>query len=155
MQTFPIAPPTGKGSWLFLLLLLIPLAITFTVFAFTTYGARSSRFDVSTDGLRLRGDFYGRLIPARDLQSSDARRVDFATSPELAPVRRTLGTGLPGYQAGWFRLKNGEKALVYLTDRTRAVYVPTTAGYSVIVSPADPDAFLAAITSAEGRRVGG
>ena len=55
------------------------------------------------------------------------------------------GTGLPGYQAGWFRLRNGEKALVYLTDRGRAVYVPTTAGYSVLLSPAEPDAFLAAL----------
>jgi hypothetical protein len=58
-----------------------------------------------------------------------------------------MGTGLPGYQAGWFRLRNGEKALVYLTDRRRAVYVPTTAGYDVLLSPEDPDGFLRALAS--------
>jgi hypothetical protein len=54
---------------------------------------------------------------------------------------------MPGYQSGWFRLKNGEKALLYLTDRSRAVYVPTTAGYSVLLSPDDPDGFLKALTA--------
>jgi hypothetical protein len=63
------------------------------------------------------------------------------------PKRRTFGTGLPGYQAGWFRLESGEKALLYLTDRSRAVYIPTTAGYSVLLSPENPDGLLAAIAS--------
>jgi hypothetical protein len=79
------------------------------------------------------------------LRRAEIRRIDLATSPELAPRLRTLGTGLPGYQAGWFRLRNGEKALLYLTDRGRAVYVPTTAGYSVLVSPENPDEFVAAL----------
>ena len=46
-----------------------------------------------------------------------------------------MGTGLPGYQAGWFRLRNGDRALVYLTDRSKAVYVQTTDGYGVMLSP--------------------
>jgi len=32
-----------------------------------------------------------------------------------------------------------------LTDAARAVYVPTTAGYGVLLSPREPDAFLAAV----------
>lgn len=63
-----------------------------------------------------------------------------------------MGTGLPGYQAGWFRLTNGERALLYLTDRRRAVYVPTTAGYSVLLSPAEPDAFVSALRAIAQRR---
>lgn len=56
-----------------------------------------------------------------------------------------MGTGLPGYQSGWFRLANGERALLYLTDRSKAVHVPTTLGYSLLLSPDDPDAFLSAL----------
>jgi len=111
----------------------------------TLVGARAARFEVSPAGVRLHGDWYGRTIPAGQIRGQDAKRVNFATEPELAPKWRTMGTGLPGYQAGWFRLKNGEKALLYLTDRSRAVYVPTTAGYSLLLSPADPDAFVSAI----------
>jgi hypothetical protein len=86
------------------------------------------------------------------MQAARARRVDFAATPELRPGRRTMGTGLPGYQSGWFRLANGEKALLYLTDRRRAVYVPTSAGYSLLLSPDDPDAFLEALRSGSGGR---
>jgi hypothetical protein len=38
-----------------------------------------------------------------------------------------------------------------MTDRTKAVYVPTSGGYSVIVTPADPDAFVAALRRAGPR----
>lgn len=128
-------------------MLLVPcigvLVLGILVTAFS--GKRTSRFEVSPEGLRLRGDFYGWFIAARHLKIDAARRVDFATEPALTPRIRTMGTGLPGYSAGWFRLRNGEKALVYLTDRRHTVYVPTDDGYSVLVSPADPDGFLAAV----------
>ena len=147
MQVFAIAPGTVKG--LYLLWGIVALAMTLGVgtVAFATSGARLSRFEVSSEGLRLRGDLYGRLIPVNELQVKEARRVDLSSSPELAPARRTMGTGLPGYQSGWFRLRNGEKALLYLTDRSRAVYVPTTAGYAVLLSPEDPEGFLKALSA--------
>jgi hypothetical protein len=75
--------------------------------------------------------------------------VNFETEQGLRPKWRTLGTGLPGYQAGWFRLRDGQKALVYLTDRSRAVYVPTTEGYGLLLSPEYPDRFLAALKRLE------
>ena len=56
--------------------------------------------------------------------------------------------GLPGLAAGWYRLNGGEKALVFVTDKARAVYVPTRLGYALVVSPADPDGFLEALRRA-------
>jgi hypothetical protein len=113
--------------------------------AYTTSASRTSRFEVSPAGLRLRGDFYGRLIPAAALRVDEARAVDLRVEPDLAPRVRTFGTGLPGYRSGWFRLRSGEKALIYITDPTRVAYVPTTDGYSVMVSVADPAAFVASL----------
>ncbi|HEY7188401.1 MAG TPA: PH domain-containing protein [Vicinamibacterales bacterium] len=148
MQVFAIAPATIKGIYLLWGIVLLAMTVAIGAVAFATTGARMSRFEVSSEGLRLRGDLYGRLIPLSELRIDSARRVSLDADPDLAPRRRTMGTGLPGYQAGWFRLRNGEKALLYLTDRSRAVYVPTTSGYSVLLSPADPDAFLRALTTA-------
>lgn len=147
MQSFSIAPAGLRAAWV-IAAILVPIV---GVLCLTLLGSRATRFEVSAEGLRLRGDFYGRLIPAEDLRGGAARRVDFTATPELQPARRTWGTGLPGYLAGWFRLRSGEKALLYLTDRGRAVYVPTTAGYSVLLSPADPDGFLSAIRAVAGR----
>ncbi|MGE5925723.1 MAG: PH domain-containing protein [Gemmatimonadota bacterium] len=143
-ETFMIAPAGTRPLWV-----LVPagllMAAVLCALLLSLYGSRAARFEVSAAGLRLRGDFYGRFIPADQLRAAEARRVDLAREPSLRLRLRTLGTGLPGYQAGWFRLAGGGKALVYLTDRSRAVHVPTRRGYSVIVTPADPDAFVESI----------
>lgn len=146
-EIFSIAPPTGRAMWLVLLIPGVIVAFVTGLLTMTVVGSRTARFEISSEGLRLRGDLYGRLIPADQLRGLAARRVDFDANPELRPQRRTMGTGLPGYRAGWFRLRNGEKALLYLTDASHAVYIPTNAGYSVLLSPAEPDAFLAALAN--------
>jgi hypothetical protein len=147
MQVFAIAPAGMKAISLIAVMVFIVLVPVIFILGVTALGSRMSRFEVSPEGLRLRGDLYGRLIPANQLRPDAAQRVDFDASPGLQPVRRTLGTGLPGYQSGWFRLQNGDSALLYLSDRNRVVYVPTTAGFGLLLSPADPDAFLSALGS--------
>lgn len=144
-QIFQIAPAASKAVWG---LAIVPVTIMLVVIGLLVASARGSRsatFEVSPEGLRLRGDLYGRLIPASALRADQARRLDLEATPELTPQRRTMGTGLPGYRSGWFRLRNGDRALLYVTDQSRTVYVPTTEGYSVLLSPADPDAFLVAL----------
>jgi hypothetical protein len=152
MQEFLIAPAASRAMWLLMLVPGLVFCLVAFVLGSALLGARASRFEVSPEGLRLRGDLYGRLIPIEQLRAGPASRIDFTTMPELTPARRTMGTGLPGYRAGWFRLRNGERALLYLTDETRAVYVPTTAGYSLVLSPREPDQFLAALRAASARR---
>ena len=144
MQEFLIAPAAGRTMWLLLLVPGVVVCLVVGLLGSAILSARNARFEVSPAGLRLRGDVYGRLIPFEQLRGAAARRVDLKAMPELA-TRRTFGTGLPGYRSGWFRLRNGDRALLYLTDEARAVYVPTTAGYSVLLSPRDPDQFLSAL----------
>ena len=142
MSTFPIAPATSRYLWFLIPALILLLGAVVLVVA-SVRGAHSSTFEIRPDGLWLRGDLWGRLVPKAELRVDLARRVDLTQEAGLRPKWRRMGTALPGYQAGWFRLHNGEKALLYLTDRSRAVYVPTTAGYVLLLSPADPDGFLA------------
>lgn len=152
MEVFTIAPADVKVMWMIGLIPLLVLLLVVGILGASISGARSATFELSADGLRLRGDWYGRLIPADHLVRGMARRVDLTLTPELTPTRRTMGTGLPGYQAGWFRLRNGDRALLYLTDRSKAVYVPTTEGYGVLLSPAEPEKFLAALNTLTARR---
>jgi hypothetical protein len=151
MEVFTIAPANMKALWLIGLLPLFVLVLVAAILWASFNGARTSRFELSTEGLRLRGDWYGRLIPADQLVAAGARRVDLANTPELQPARRTMGTSFSGYQAGWFRLRNGDRALLYLTDRSKAVYVPTTNGYAVLLSPSEPERFLSALNKFTGR----
>ena len=88
---------------------------------------------------------YGRLIPRDAMDLKQARAVDLRNDASYRGLWRTNGIGMPGYSEGWFRLKGGEKALMFLTDPTRAVTIPTNLGYSVLISPADPENLLAAL----------
>jgi PH (Pleckstrin Homology) domain-containing protein len=147
-QTFAIVPAGTRPLWLlvpvFLLLAVVLLAAIVTLGS-AWYGSQWASFEVSHAGLRLGGDVYARLIPASQLRGGAARVLDLGASPEYAPRRRTLGTALPGYLAGWFRLRNGEKALLFVTDRSNVVYVPTRAGYAVLLSVTAPQPLVEAI----------
>lgn len=142
VESFPIVPASSKGLWLiFGVISLLLLGILSLLFV-SARGATRSHFEVSAEGLRLSGDLYGRFIPRSALQVAEARLVDLRSERELAPRLRTMGTSVPGYSSGWFRLRNGRKALLYLTDRGRAVYVPTTQGYDLLLSPQDGGRFV-------------
>ena len=115
------------------------------------WGAARAGFEVSPAGLHLKSALYGRMVPASSLDLARARRVDFRIDDDLRPRIRTNGIGLPGYLAGWIKLRNGEKALSFLSDRSRVVYIPTTEGYSLMLSVSDPDMFLSRLRQVAAR----
>lgn len=145
-QVFHIAPATVSRAWVILPLVIVLAVLLGTTFLMTRMvrGSRTSTFEVSDAGLTLHGDVYGRRIPMTEIVRSGVARVDVSTGP-YAPTTRTAGTAVPGYRAGWFRLRNGHKALLYVTDPNRVVLVPTTAGYDVLLSVDDPDGFVTAL----------
>lgn len=152
VETFLIVPGQFRAAWLIVMLgfTIIVVIGALGAVAYSLRAARKARFEVSAAGLRLRGDFYGRAIPAARLDVQRARAVDLRVDRGLEPVARTLGTGLPGYRAGWFRLRDGQRGLLYVTDPSRVAYVPTRDGYVVLLSVADPAAFVASLRRLTG-----
>jgi hypothetical protein len=69
------------------------------------------------------------------------RVLDLKSDVEFQPKIRKNGIGIPGLKQGWFRLRNTQKALLFVTDVSRVVYVPTHEGYSVLFSTPAPEAF--------------
>lgn len=148
-EFFPMVPVTGK-VWVFfggIGLLMVGVTALILLMA---WGATRAGFEISPEGLHVRGALYGRKLPHSSLLLERARHVDFRVDPDLRPRRRTNGIGLPGYLAGWIKLQSGEKALAFLSDRSRVVYIPTTEGYSMMLSVYDPEIFLSRL-----REVGG
>jgi len=95
------------------------------LFAYFGYSARNTKFVISEQGLRIKGCLYGRRVPKDSLITKNIQVVDLIHDDTYRPTRRTNGVGLPGYLEGWFRLNNGEKGLLFLTKKTRVVYLPT------------------------------
>jgi hypothetical protein len=143
-QSFSIAP---AGAWPLVLLAAVGILVLGVLGGVgrSVLASRTARFEVSDHSLTLHGDWWGRELPRSALRADQARVVDLQNESALQPAGRTFGTGMPGYGSGWFRLRNGERALVYLTDRRRAVVVPTELGYTLILSPLDPEGLVAAL----------
>ena len=151
-ESFAIAPSQSGALWIVVGFVGLLVLGVMGILVATTRGASNSRFDVSPEGIRIRGDIYGRVVPASTIRRDAVRAVNLATEPDLAPRRRTMGTAMPGYHSGWYRLQNGRKALLYLTDQSRAVYVPTSGDYDLLLSPAEPERFVATLKAPGGTR---
>jgi hypothetical protein len=144
-QVFPIARGSSAALWFCVVIGCLTLGLGAFLGTLALFGSRIVTLEVSDQGVRVHGDVYGRLIPRSSLQIAGARVLDRATEPGYAPAARTNGIGLPNYQSGWFRLANGSSALLFVTDWSRAVLVPTTENFDLLVSPAQPQAFLAVL----------
>lgn len=114
---------------LLLMLALLALALGGILFAL-----RRHALILTDTQLIVRAGFYGRAIPRASLRPDSAFEGSLGERNEFAPRWRTNGIGLPGFRAGWFRLRNGDKALVFLTDPFHVTYLPTAAGYVLLVS---------------------
>ena len=118
---------------------------TIALFASFGYQARHASFTVTEQGLRLGPGFYGRFIPREQIVQSEVRVINLNAETGYQPKWRTNGASVPGFNVGWFKLKNNEKALVFLTDRSSVVYIPTSDNYSVLLSARDPEQLAAAL----------
>ena len=143
---FPMIPAASKSLWFFAVIGLVLVGV-FVMLCWLAWSMQHARFTVSNEGLRLQGDLYGRLIPLKSLKLDEAVVTNLNTDKDHQPKWRTMGTGLPGYAAGWFKLRNGTKGLLYVTDRTRVARIPTTEDYTVMLSVADPQALIDALRS--------
>jgi hypothetical protein len=137
-------PASGELLWTLALTAIVPLFIAILLCSL----ARASRrvtFEIGQSGLRIRGDLYGRVISRATLEVKVARIINMKEESACRWMIRTNGVGMPGYGSGWFRLKGGIKALLFVTDTSRVVSIPTSSGYTLMLSPADPESFLQAI----------
>lgn len=121
---FPMIPAASKSLWFFVIISLI-LVGALVLMVWLAWSMQHVRFTVSNEGLRLQGDLYGRLIPLKSLKLEEAMVTNLNTDKDHQP-----------------KLRNGEKALLFVTDRTHVARIPTTEGYTVMLSVSEPAALI-------------
>ena len=146
-EIFTIVPAPARALVAVAVFGLMMLALV-GMFGYIAYSIRAARFEVSEQGLRIRGAFYGRAVPMDRIVIEEARALDLSSEPGLWPTMRTNGIGLPGYSSGWFRLSSGGRALLFVTDRSRVVYIPTRDDYALMLSVDRPHDFVASLRRA-------
>ena len=116
---------------------LAAIAVAAVLVATIVWAVRRRSVELSDSTLTIKAGFYSRSINRASLRLESARIASLFDDRALAPRWRTNGIRVPGFQAGWFRLVNGDKALVLLTDPRTVTYVPTIEGFSLLISTSE------------------
>jgi hypothetical protein len=162
------ASPRARG-WLFVLVVVLPLvliglvelsdgtgagaalawraAVAVAGFCLLLWGAlatllRRHRLSLDAGMLEVATTFYSRRLEIADLDLDRARAVRLDERPELRPMLRTNGFAIPGFRSGWYRLRNGDRALVATAGGEHVLWIPTAAGHDLVLQPTDPQALL-------------
>ena len=132
-QATALANITISGFHL-LFLLVLGVALTWL------YGRR--RIVLQDRELQVTATLYRKRVPVEALDLANARIVDLAEHTDLRPLLKTNGFGMPGFAAGYFRLRDMRKAFCLLTDRSRILVLPLRDGTLLLLSPEKPQALL-------------
>jgi hypothetical protein len=110
------------------------------------------RRDVRLDdsGLRLRTLPWRSTVKLADLDLERAEIVDLNARSELMPRAKIMGSRLPGYRSGIFRLRDKRRAWVLVTDTSRVLVLPRRDGTVILLSLQRPDALLDALRRRRG-----
>jgi hypothetical protein len=149
-EVYPMIPAASKALWWLAAIALVLVGVI-AVLGAAAWSAGHTRVRVTETGLTIEGDpFFGRHLPWAELDGEAAEVVSIAGGSPHRPAWRTMGTGLPGYGAGWFRLASGGKALAFVTRGDKALRVPTREGWSLLVTVERPEALLEQIRTRAG-----
>ena len=114
---------------------LMAVVLVWTWRSFSRVGVRVDR-----DALIVDTGIVSKEIPLARLRGAGLRVVDLNERAELKPRWKKWGTSLPGFQSGWYHLRNGESAVCLLLDRQRVCYLRSEEdSLSVLLSLAEPE----------------
>ena len=133
--------PAPSTAFVFLLAISAVIVLLLGYLVLIGYSSKNVSFEVSDEGLRISKAVYGRFIPREQIDTEGVMVINLNIDTEYKPRIRMNGIGLPGYAEGWFKLQNKEKALLFVTDRSNVVYIPTNKDYSVLLSVREAEEF--------------
>ncbi|HEX6612569.1 MAG TPA: hypothetical protein VF022_01740 [Rhodanobacteraceae bacterium] len=138
----------GAPAWLAGSALLGPLLLLDVLYLFLAWRIRCAGVALNAQAIGIDTGFSTRLVALQRLAPRGIMEVDLKRHPELRPLLRTLGLGLPGFNGGWYRLRDGRKALCLVTERDRVTVLEDETGLVYLLSLADPEPLRRALQAA-------
>jgi hypothetical protein len=102
------------------------------------YYMKNTSIIITDKYLAIKSLFYSKTIPLEKINVNGLKQLNLHNDKEYDPKIRVNGIGLPNYYVGWMKLNNGNKSLVYLSDRTNVALIPTD-DYDILFSTDDFD----------------
>lgn len=129
--------------------LLLPVALTVAALLF--WIVRRRRVVLDGDTLRLSGGVNNHRVAAGELDLERAEVVDLTAPGAPKPAFKTLGTAMPGYRAGHFRMRDRSRAFLIVTDPKRVLHLRERGGRHLLLSLERPQALLDALRAVAER----
>lgn len=136
-------PSTAKYASLGILIAVAGL------FVVTLYKSFNSTVSWDNNHVMINIPLYKQTLARSDVYLQQAYLADLSQPNELTPTLRTNGMGLPGYSLGWFKLSNGDKGLLSVTERNEIIAIPTNLGYTILLSAEAPVESLQKLQTAD------
>lgn len=166
-KSFTLSPIGASAKWFFAVLTLLPILIVAfiwwgnpdefsemplwlmglllgigpAILIAAAMGVRNPQAKLGKDGLSIKVSFIDKQWAISTIDRANAALVNLESRQELRPKWKLWGVAMPGLSSGLFKLYDGRKAHVYITDRRKVVYLPTQSG-PVLLSLERPREFL-------------
>jgi uncharacterized protein YneF (UPF0154 family) len=107
------------------IILIIVLLVVIGLMIGIIFTIKNTNISIKDREIRINSFIYGRKISIEDVLVNEVQTINLKQNDEYNISVRTNGIGLPNFSSGWMKLKNGKKALVYLTNRENVLLIPT------------------------------
>ena len=108
---------------------------------------KNSTLILSDSELIIKSFLYGRKIPLENILVNEVKKINLNENQDYSISYRTNGMRMPNMSLGWMKLKNGQKALAFITDKNSVVSIPT-GDFVVLFSMTNIDEFIGKIKTA-------
>lgn len=132
--------PQGYARWSVLVLVVMGVGFGWAFFR------RRITFDGNV--LEVRSTLFRRRVPVAQLLLDQAEVVDLKQHPRLALKHRSFGYSAPGFHSGHYRLRDGRKGFLLVTDVHHALALPVRDGSVLLLSLVEPQTLLATLRKA-------
>jgi len=126
---FEVIPQPKGNVYAFPIIMIIFIFITMLVVTWLMIGiiitTKNTSISIKNGEVVINSFLYGRKIPIENVLINEIKTINLNQDEEYGISVRTNGIGLPNYKSGWMRLKNGKRALVYLTNKEKVLLMPT------------------------------
>ena len=116
---------TQPRGFLGLLPIVIIILILLGLMVGIVFSMKLTSISMTDREIVIKSFLYGRKIPIEDVLINEIQTINLRQNNDYNISIRTNGIGLPNFHSGWMRLKNGKRALVFLTNRENVLLVPT------------------------------
>ncbi len=131
------------GDALITLIVMVPVVML--ALGFAAWAIRRRSVEFKSGELVVKATLHTLRVWRPELDLENARIVNLDEDKSLRPRLRMWGLGLPGYQAGYFWLKDRRRAFCLLTARDKVLVLPERSGRLILLSLERPQALLDAL----------